>query len=229
LQPDTTRPTLIVEEKSFILDSLSKCVELAFPGEPIVKCPRIDAALTDGNASRAGLIVMSGSGLGREAQEEMVAGYLAMCPPSIPAVVFCESEDPERVVDLLARGIRGCISTSLSMDVIVQALRLVRAGGQFVPANCLIAAQRAAAKQHVSNESGDGAELFTTRQIAVIEALRKGKANKAIAYELNMCESTVKVHVRNIMKKLKARNRTEVAYLANELLRQGQGTDAQTR
>jgi DNA-binding NarL/FixJ family response regulator len=34
-----------------------------------------------------------------------------------------------------------------------------------------------------------------------------------------MCESTVKVHVRNIMKKLKAKNRTEVAFMANKLLR----------
>jgi DNA-binding NarL/FixJ family response regulator len=38
-------------------------------------------------------------------------------------------------------------------------------------------------------------------------------ANKLIAYELAMCESTVKVHIRNIMKKLNATNRTQVAYL----------------
>ena len=47
----------------------------------------------------------------------------------------------------------------------------------------------------------------------MVEAIRQGKPNKIVAYELNMCESTVKVHVRAIMKKLKARNRTEVAYL----------------
>ena len=62
--------------------------------------------------------------------------------------------------------------------------------------------------------------MFTRRQVAVIDALRKGKANKIIAYELNMCESTVKVHVRNIMKKLNAKNRTEVAYLASELMQE---------
>jgi DNA-binding NarL/FixJ family response regulator len=62
--------------------------------------------------------------------------------------------------------------------------------------------------------------MFTRRQVAVIDALRKGKANKIIAYELNMCESTVKVHVRNIMKKLNAKNRTEVAYLASGLLQE---------
>jgi DNA-binding NarL/FixJ family response regulator len=60
--------------------------------------------------------------------------------------------------------------------------------------------------------------MFTARQTAVIAALRQGKQNKIIAYELNMRESTVKVHVRNIMKKLNATNRTEVAYLTNQLL-----------
>ena len=59
--------------------------------------------------------------------------------------------------------------------------------------------------------------MFTTREAAVVEALRKGKANKIIAYELNLCESTVKVHIRNIMKKLKATNRTEVAYKLREM------------
>jgi DNA-binding NarL/FixJ family response regulator len=63
--------------------------------------------------------------------------------------------------------------------------------------------------------------MFTARQAAVVEALRRGKANKIIAYELKMRESTVKVHVRAIMKKLKARNRTEVAFLANGLMGEG--------
>ena len=58
--------------------------------------------------------------------------------------------------------------------------------------------------------------VFSPRQLSVARALRKGTPNKIIAYELNMCESTVKVHVRNIMKKLKAKNRTEIAYLTNQ-------------
>ncbi|WP_136625483.1 response regulator transcription factor, partial [Mesorhizobium norvegicum] len=60
--------------------------------------------------------------------------------------------------------------------------------------------------------------MFTIREAAVVEALKKGKANKIIAYELNLCESTVKVHIRNIMKKLKATNRTEVAYKLRQML-----------
>ena len=69
----------------------------------------------------------------------------------------------------------------------------------------------------MASPAGNTPGVFTSRQIAVIEALRRGKANKIIAHELKMRESTVKVHVRNIMKKLNAKNRTEVAYLANQL------------
>ena len=52
--------------------------------------------------------------------------------------------------------------------------------------------------------------IFTVRQAAVVKAIRQGKPNKIIAYELKMKENTVKVHVRNIMRKLKAKNRTQV-------------------
>ena len=60
-------------------------------------------------------------------------------------------------------------------------------------------------------------EGFTQRQAQILDCLRRGMANKLIAYELNMCESTVKIHIRNILKKLKATNRTEAAFKLNAL------------
>lgn len=49
----------------------------------------------------------------------------------------------------------------------------------------------------------------------MLVVLRQGKSNKHIARELNMCEATVKVHVRHIMRKLSVANRTEVALVAD--------------
>ena len=60
-------------------------------------------------------------------------------------------------------------------------------------------------------------EPLAERETEVLRLLARGKANKQIAYELNMREGTVKVHIRNIMRKLKAKNRTEVAILAGGL------------
>jgi DNA-binding NarL/FixJ family response regulator len=88
-------------------------------------------------------------------------------------------------------------------------MHLVCVGGTFAPPAALLS-------QGDRSEGVIGEPLiegFTQRQAQILECLRRGMANKLIAYELNMCESTVKVHVRNIMKKLKATNRTQVAYL----------------
>lgn len=123
----------------------------------------------------------------------------------------------DQIVDAIGRGARGYIPTSVPLEIVVEVIRLVRAGGVFVPATSLIAARRSSGFITASQQSGGG--LFTARQAAVVEALRRGKANKIIAYELNMRESTMKVQIRNIMKQLKARNRTEVSHAHPEILK----------
>jgi DNA-binding NarL/FixJ family response regulator len=134
-----------------------------------------------------------------------------------PLVVMSDSEQADLILAVMEGGANGFIPADISLEVAAHALRLVVAGGQYFPVHTLLAAQRAIEAAPPMEAGGKG--MFTRRQIAVIDALRQGKANKIIAYELNMCESTVKVHIRNIMKKLKAKNRTQVAYLANEMLR----------
>jgi DNA-binding NarL/FixJ family response regulator len=72
------------------------------------------------------------------------------------------------------------------------------------------------------HQSMDGSEegsarsgaALTPRQFEVLERLREGKANKLIARDLNMTEATVKVHVRQIMRKLGAANRTQAVLCA---------------
>jgi DNA-binding NarL/FixJ family response regulator len=129
----------------------------------------------------------------------------------VPVVIISENENADDVRSALESGAKGYIPTSLSLEMAISAIKFIEAGGTFVPVSVLTSQGR------IGEAPSRG--LFTERQAAVLECLRRGKANKQIAYELSMCEGTVKVHVRNIMKKLKARNRTEVAVLANPLLR----------
>jgi DNA-binding NarL/FixJ family response regulator len=141
---------------------------------------------------------------------------LALLPevaPGTPAVVISESEEFDDILAALGHGVRGYIPTSVSLDVAIEAVRLVEAGGTFVPASCLTSSRLRDEAAAVRRAPPTG--RLTPRQAAVLEALRLGKANKQIAYELNMREGTVKAHVRDIMKRLNAKNRTEVAILAN--------------
>ncbi len=137
---------------------------------------------------------------------------LSRAHSGVPIIVMSDVEDFDYVLNALERGARGYIPTSVSLNVALEAIQLVQAGGTFVPANVMMSSKRAA-------DSGNGKDphsLFTIRQAAVVAAIKQGKANKRIAYELNMRESTVKVHVRNIMRKLNAKNRTEVAMLTSQ-------------
>ena len=75
--------------------------------------------------------------------------------------------------------------------------------------------------QPEGERQGRSGELdLTPRERSVIDLLREGKPNKVIAARLDMQENTVKVHVRNILKKLNAANRTHAAFVANRLLGQ---------
>ncbi|MGK9170245.1 response regulator transcription factor [Inquilinus limosus] len=138
--------------------------------------------------------------------------------PQMPTIVIGDIETPAHVVQVLAYGVRGYIPTSVDLNIAIEAIRLAQAGGIFVPAKCLVQSIRQGHAQPMASHPLSG--LFTKQQAAVADALRRGKANKVIAYELNLAESTVKVHIRNIMRKVQARNRTEVAFKISSYLGQ---------
>jgi DNA-binding NarL/FixJ family response regulator len=137
-------------------------------------------------------------------------------------ILFTEIDVISVLIEAVKLGVRGYIPTSASLDVAVKAIHLVAAGGVYIPASAFFNMDRQLTRAIHSDED-ERDNMFTSRQLSVLEALRSGKANKTIAYELNMCESTVKVHVRNIMKRLKAKNRTEAAFILNNMEKDGKG------
>ena len=134
---------------------------------------------------------------------------------SVPVIVLSQSEDLKDMILALDCGAKGYIPASLGIEATLLAVRLTGASAVFLPARSLMSMRELFSAQRSVPETGLN---FTSRQYAVADALRRGKPNKLIAYELNMCESTVKVHIRNIMKKLQARNRTEAGYKLNAML-----------
>ncbi|MER9651143.1 response regulator transcription factor [Mesorhizobium sp. M0199] len=143
---------------------------------------------------------------------------------SVPVVILADTEDLAHILTALECGARGYIPTSVEIDVCVEAINLAAAGGIFVPASSVLCMRHLIGSGSRDTQPLTG--MFTLRQAEVAQALRRGKANKIIAYELNLRESTVKVHIRNIMKKLKATNRTEVAYKVNDLFAKGTPAEA---
>ena len=138
----------------------------------------------------------------------------AMAPA--PVVVLADSTDLTIVLRMIALGARGYVPNAVSIKVCIKALYLAIAGGQFVPASSFLGMSDL--RNLAVPVKASPPLRFTSKQSAVAEALRCGKANKVIAAELRLCESTIKVHMRNIMKKVGATNRTEAAYKIRGLM-----------
>jgi DNA-binding NarL/FixJ family response regulator len=211
---DTT--IVVIEKRSLLRECLASCIA-SQSGSHVVTFPTVEAYLDASGAASASLVLLCQSTNPDSTTDVHDLGRLASHSPQLPVVVLSDGEDLQQICAAIDAGARGYIPTSFKLAVAVEALRLVRAGGVFVPATSVMAAPL-----QPGGGAGSGAEpgptpAFTPRQAAVMEAIARGKANKLIARELDMCESTVKVHVRRIMKKLGAKNRTEVALIANGL------------
>ena len=148
--------------------------------------------------------------------------FLATTAPNLPLVLFSDLDEADDIAEAFKLGIRGYIPTSLPIQQAAEAIRLVSAGGSFLPPSILALSTRAGRVQAPSSMEDKLCEKqFTPRQLEVLRRLWQGKQNKLIAYELSMCESTVKVHIRHIMKKLNARNRTQVVLLTRSICENG--------
>ena len=132
--------------------------------------------------------------------------------PETPRVLMSEVEVPEDILEAFHRRVRGYVPTTLPIEQVVEAIRFIAVGGTFVPPSILSMHGRASVAHEVPHDAPVSDELadFSPRQNEVLRMLWNGSSNKVIAYELRMSESTVKVHIRHIMKKLNVNNRTQV-------------------
>lgn len=116
----------------------------------------------------------------------------------------------------LADSIAGIVMAHYSIDQLLLCLRLIKSGIAFFPHDLWALSSNSP----VEIESADRKlallmSMLTPRQYEVLNYVALGKSNKYIATELSLCESTVKVHVHELMKRLGASSRTHASYLFN--------------
>lgn len=134
--------------------------------------------------------------------------------PLAPVIILCDVDSFDLISAAFESGVRGFIPTaSTSLEIAIEILYLVKAGGTFVPPSSL-------SPQRIKLP-GDPLPVttpqFTPRQLEVLDCLKRGQTNKSIAFRLQMSQSSVKTHIQNIMRKIGASNRTEVAYRVQRL------------
>jgi DNA-binding NarL/FixJ family response regulator len=123
--------------------------------------------------------------------------------PDARVIMLTTFEGDVEIQRALAAGARGYLLKSMPPAELIKGIREVHAGRKRIPVE--IAAQIA---EHISDEP------LTPREIEVLQEVAAGKRNRDIADRLFISEETVKVHVKHIMEKLGARDRTVAVAIA---------------
>lgn len=134
----------------------------------------------------------------------------------VDAAIAIRSESPEaRIIALstyggdedirraLHAGVRAYLTKDVLHDELIRGIRAVHSGGTYLPPPVAAALEASVLPAGLS-----------AREVEVLELIVKGQGNKQIAYELGIAEHTVKNHVKNILNKLGADDRTQAATAA---------------
>jgi DNA-binding NarL/FixJ family response regulator len=202
----------LIESRSFVRECIRRTMQSAFPLQIRTFSEAVE--LQQNRHNLPSLILLSASEESKEASADDFK-ILSQIAPRIPMILLACNNDAQMATAAFRHGARGYIPVTLGFDIVIEAVRFVLAGGTYVPIDYLLTRTRFG---NLPSEAAPASGAVTARELAVVRAIQQGKSNKIIAYELGMCESTVKVHVRRIMKKLNAKNRTDAAIKSQTVL-----------
>lgn len=152
--------------------------------------------------------------------------------PGAQVVVMSELNEQSEIFAAFHAGVQGFIPASLDPKVALQALTFILVGGSYFPSSALVSSignnrgenrsadqgsATAPAKPAAGPDSGF-LDILTPRQRQVALLLKEGLSNRVIARRLGVSEATVKVHIRQVMSRLKISNRTQLALAIHHAL-----------
>ncbi len=140
--------------------------------------------------------------------------------PDVPLVVLSSAQDRPTVLAAIGAGAAGFIPKSSTNEVMLGALRLVLAGGKYLPPEALTPVESSSGKPaRAPGEKALSLETLglTDRQAQVLKLIAEGKSNKLICRELDLAERTVKAHISAVFRALGVTTRTQAALAAAKL------------
>lgn len=208
----------VISNLRFWRDCLMNYLVEASHKTPCHSYDSLDAWEESETSAMASIVLLIQTGLVNNSDElpEQVRRILHKNSKS-RVVIVADSNLPARVLRAMDAGACGYVTSDADLARFQNVLGLVAAGGIYVPAASLLAAYSDNCENGIEDDTLLDSRGLTRSQMAVVRHLRMGARNKVIAQKMNLSEATVKVHVSNILKKLKVRNRTQVALLAKDL------------
>lgn len=210
---------LIADDHPLFREAIVNVIESNFPDCTLLETESLDSALTlTEQHSDLDMILLDLNMPGMNGLNGLIT--LRNSAPTIPVVIVSAEEDKQIVLQAITYGAVGFITKSLSRDEMADALKQVLDGQVYLPSNIIRANPAEPQTTRRKEEPQIDPELLsslTRRQLLVLERMSKGEANKQIAYNLNIAETTVKAHVSAILRKLGVHNRIQAILSAGNV------------
>jgi DNA-binding NarL/FixJ family response regulator len=197
---------VLADDHPLLLDGLEHLFRHEPEFEIVARCGNGETALAAVRLHRPDVLVLDfkmpdrdGFSVVREMQQDAIA----------PAIVLLTAAVNENeVTEAVRMGIRGIVLKEVASQVLVQAVREVHAGGQWLERRSV----GRALEKMVRRETGERelAAVLTPREIELVRMVASGLRNKEIARRLSITEGTVKTHLHNIYDKLAVGGRLEL-------------------
>jgi DNA-binding NarL/FixJ family response regulator len=143
---------------------------------------------------------------------EVLAALAAERSPT-RVVLLAAALDDAQLTDAVRLGVHGIVLKEMAPQLLLDAVRKVAAGGEWLDRGTLGRALRAV----LSKQEVNAAPALTPREREIVGLVSSGLRNRAIAESLHISEGTVKIHLHNIYEKLSVGGRLELTLRAQKL------------
>ena len=132
---------------------------------------------------------------------------ISSAEPNIKYIILTTYSDDEDIFRGIEAGARAYLLKDAPRDDLFKAIRAVYRGESLIQP--VIASKVLDRFAELSRQAHAPPDVLSDRELEVLKLMAKGDANKEIASQLNITDSTVKTHISNIFQKLNAKDRTE--------------------
>lgn len=214
MPPEKKLHVLIVDDTTLMRQGIKSLLEQRHSVELVGEAanPQAAAELTAGLAPDVVLLDHDIPGF----DTVQTIGLLKDRMPAGEVIVLAEAPDDNEALRSLEAGANGYVLKDTDADSLVQAMGCVCTGGTFITprvARHVMDRFRALARADKSQSTLNGHSL-TAREREILSKVTQGTTDREIAREMSVSETTVKSHVRSILRKLRVRNRTQAAAYA---------------
>jgi two-component system, NarL family, nitrate/nitrite response regulator NarL len=149
----------------------------------------------------------------KKSNQHLSKSFIQSCKelwPNAKLAIISDLLSPADIKYFMGAGASGCISARRGLKSFIAAINFINAGEKYSP------------PLFFQNAELVDPAILSRKEQAVAIGVIEGKSNKEIGLKLDLAETTIKLHVKTLMRKLKAKNRTHAAIIVftNNLLPQ---------